>query len=188
MSVRLRVSLRECGSQTWAVIERPLGPLVLTAAARIRLRPQFLLLTDQRDFTAGHQSSEVGRPCQLSGHARLLQWGRPSTQRPRRPHLPHLTRCWNDGTSTSLGLELPRSQQGVWRRGLWIFFASDLFLRDGILRGCRRTISDAPTPVYRLARSPSCRDCAFRPARHHHLCRDRNHVNLDFAVALTGPP
>src|SRR6476646_7776560 len=67
----------------------------------------------------------------------------------------------------------------VWRRGLWIFFASDLFLRDGILRRCHRTISDAPTPVSRLARSPSCRDCAFLPARYRPLCRDRNHVNLD---------
>jgi uncharacterized membrane protein len=32
-------------------------------------------------------------------------------------------------------LELPRSQKGVWRRGLWIFFASGLFLPMGFFVG-----------------------------------------------------
>jgi hypothetical protein len=35
-------------------------------------------------------------------HGAPFQFGRTSTQRPRRPHFPHLTRRWNDGTCSLL--------------------------------------------------------------------------------------
>ena len=74
-------------------------------------------------------------------------------------------------------LRLLRSRKGTWRRGRLDLTSGDLFLHDGNVRWRRRAVSNGNPRS--LARSPSCRDCAFLPAvRYRCLCRDRCRLSV----------